>query len=104
MENNLEENMQMDESVASVEGLKSLSARVSVEVTCEIVNDDAASIEAREGSEEVYCLDTAYEFYNRYARMNGFAVRNSKIIKINKGEILQQPLSFTKKGLWRTVV
>lgn len=36
------------------QGLKSLSARVSVEVTCEIVNDDAASIEAREGSEEVY--------------------------------------------------
>ncbi|CAK8533416.1 unnamed protein product [Lathyrus sativus] len=32
----------------------------------------------------------AYEFYNQYAKMNGIAVRKSKILRSKKGEILQQ--------------
>ncbi|XP_039684068.1 protein FAR1-RELATED SEQUENCE 5 [Medicago truncatula] len=125
MENNVEENMQMDESVASVEGLEGLSTGVTDEATFEIDDDDVVSVEAGEGSEEIIyidnkedilcmdlkgtsphetrkfefsSLDMAYEFYNWYARMNGFAVRKSKMIKSNKGEILQQTFVCHRQG------
>ncbi|CAK8576249.1 unnamed protein product [Lathyrus sativus] len=43
-------------------------------------------------------LDMAYEFYNQYAKVNGFAVRKSKILQSKKGEILQQTFVCHRQG------
>ncbi|XP_058741737.1 protein FAR1-RELATED SEQUENCE 5-like [Vicia villosa] len=43
-------------------------------------------------------LDMAYVFYNQYAKMNGFAVCKSKILRSKKGEIVSPP-SLPLEGL-----
>ena len=107
------------------QGLEGLSIGVSDEATFETDDDDVVSSEAGEGIEEIIyidnkedilcmdlkgssphetrkfefsSLDMAYEFYNWYARMNGFAARKSKMIKSNKGEILQQNFVCHRQG------
>ncbi|GAU39419.1 hypothetical protein TSUD_323670 [Trifolium subterraneum] len=126
MENNVEEHMHMDESVASMEGLEDLSVGVSSdEAPCDTTDDDAISVEASEGTDILLNIDSmedilsmnlkglsphetrkfhfsslemAYEFYNRYARMNEFSVRKSKILYNKKGEILQRTFVCHKQG------
>ncbi|MCI24645.1 hypothetical protein A2U01_0045830, partial [Trifolium medium] len=57
MTNNVEEHMQMDEFVASVEGLEDLSVGVSDEATRETADDDAISVQASEGTEFFLNID-----------------------------------------------
>ncbi|XP_058786642.1 glutamine synthetase nodule isozyme-like isoform X2 [Vicia villosa] len=43
-------------------------------------------------------LDMAYAFYNQYAKMNGFAICRSKILRSKKGEILQRAFVCHRQG------
>jgi hypothetical protein len=108
------------------QGLEDLSVGVSSDDTpCDTTNDDAISVEASEGTDfflnidsmedilsmnlkglsphearkfQFSSLEMAYEFYNRYARMNGFAVRKGKILRSKKGEILQRNFVCHRQG------
>lgn len=40
----------------------------------------------------------AYAFNNQYAKMNGFTVHKSKILRSKKGEILQQIFACHRQG------
>jgi hypothetical protein len=108
------------------QGLEDLSVGVSSDDTpCDTTNDDAISVEASEDTDfflnidsmedilsmnlkglsphearkfQFSSLEMAYEFYNRYARMNGFAVRKGKILRSKKGEILQRNFVCHRQG------
>ncbi|KAJ1380440.1 Zinc finger, CCHC-type [Sesbania bispinosa] len=43
-------------------------------------------------------LEVAYQFYCKYARRKGFAVRKGKVVKNSKGEIVQRTLFCNRQG------
>ncbi|XP_057430837.1 protein FAR1-RELATED SEQUENCE 5-like [Lotus japonicus] len=70
----------------------------------DLLNYDMKSLSCEVAAKFQFCTrDVAFEFYNLYALVKGFAARKNKILRNKKGEVVQQSFVCFRQGFRKVV-